>query len=144
VAADTWTDRELRILESIAQLEDEVKQSWNLTDELVIQQTGIERRQVHRSLRSLQDGGYLTYEDASSMTGDGMAAIELRGMGRREIGQWPNTDPADGFLRALQQVIATTEDPDERTRIQKLLSAAGDVTKQVLAGAIVTAGASLR
>ena len=143
MAAETWNERELPILEAIAALEEELIRRHDLTDDLLQERTGLDGRTVERALRSLEYAGYLTGTDASSMSGFGMMSIELRGPGRRAIGQWPSTDPADAFVRALDRMLATEADPDERSRLQRLRDAAADVTKQVLSGALVVAGETL-
>lgn len=93
---------------------------------------------IERTLRSLERAGYISGHDASTMTGFGMMAITLEEKGRRAVGQWPSSDPADAFVRALHRMLATESDPDERDRLQRLRDAAVDVGKQVLAGAVVS------
>ena len=57
---------------------------------------------------------------------------------------WPtqtsDTAVVTGLIRALDEAIEQTQDPAERSRLQALRSAAGDVGKSVLAGAILAAG----
>ncbi len=64
--------------------------------------------------------------------------LRLRPKGRQAVGQWPSTDPAEVFLQALAQRIAVEDDPEMRSRLEKLLDSAGQVGKGVATG-IITA-----
>lgn len=64
--------------------------------------------------------------------------------GLAEVRGWPtqtsDTAVVTGLIRALDEAIEQTQDPAERSRLQALRSAAGDVGKSVLAGALLAAG----
>jgi hypothetical protein len=56
---------------------------------------------------------------------------------------WPSTEP-ELVVKRLDQALVTaierTDDPDEKSKLQKLRASAAEVGKSVLAGAIVAAG----
>ncbi len=70
----------------------------------------------------------------------GFDALDLRLLprGRQLVRQWPSSDPAEVFLQALAQRIAVEDDPEVRSRLEKLRDSAGQVGKGVAAG-IITA-----
>ena len=138
MTASTWEQREQPILEAIASFEEAGEDA---TNESVAAATGLEPSVVGRTMRRLDQAGFISAADATSM-GDPhpvYVEAELLERGLRVVGQWP-PEVADAFLGRLDAAIAAATDPDERTRLERLRSAAGDVGKAVVSGAIVAAG----
>lgn len=102
----------------------------------------MEAADVRRALELLERDGCLIAE--FEMGSDGPIAVTPDTKALRLLRGWP-TEASDaaivqGLLEALDAAIQNTSDPDEKTRLQKLRAAAGDVAKSVLAGAIVAGG----
>lgn len=143
MAGETWGEREQPVLEAIAVLEDQLPRRHDLADDRVAVEAGLDHHTCLRTLRNLIRAGYVRATDAGGLSGDAFMGIELEERGRRAIGQWPSTEPADAFVRALDGMLAVETNPDERGRLQRLRDAAADVAKQALAGAVVVAGETL-
>ena len=102
----------------------------------------MEGADVRRALELLEGDGCLVAE--FEMGTDGPIAVTPNTKALQLLRGWP-TEAGDaaivqGLLDALDAAIQNTPDPDEKTRLQKLRAAAGDVAKGALAGAIVVAG----
>ena len=99
--------------------------------------TGLDRADVNDAIIGLIGGGYVTGNDAGTMA-ERWDWIDLRltGDGRRAVGQWPSTDPGETLVRLLEERIATTADPDERSRLTKVLDALTDVGTGVISGVL--------
>jgi hypothetical protein len=85
-----------------------------------------------RAAERLIAAGYLEGKPVRAMGGVmfDLRAKRLTEKGLRAVGAWPSpSDGREAFLAALQQAIDSTDDPEERTRLEKLRSAAGEVTK---------------
>ncbi len=130
-----WEQRALPILEAVAAREAEGRRP---SFDEVVTDTSLDRGQCAREVLSLVEDGYITAIDAGSASGADWVSIRLAPRGRRAVGEWP-ADPVDAFIGAIEQAIARTDDPAERGRLEKLRGAVVDVTKGVVAGAIVTA-----
>jgi hypothetical protein len=97
---------------------------------------------VRRALELLERDECLIAE--FEMGSDGPIAVTLDTKALQRLRGWP-TDASEaaivqGLLEALDAAIQNTSDPEEKTRLQRLREAAGDVAKSVLAGAIVAGG----
>jgi hypothetical protein len=136
----TWNEREVPILEAVYAAEERGERP---DPDGIAAVTGLDPDVVIRSVGGLVQSQHL---DGIESHGLGQMfptylALLLLERGRRAIGQWP-PGPGDAFLTALNRLIASEPDPDERSRLVKLREAATDVAKQVLAGAIVAAGSA--
>lgn len=47
---------------------------------------------------------------------------------------WPNDDPYEALLALLDRQIAATDDPQRKSKLQKLASTIADVGKATIAG----------
>ncbi len=138
MATPTWEQRERRVLEAIAALEES---SEDATSEHVAAATGLDAGVVGRTMKRLDDARFIVAVDATAK-GDEypvFVGAELLERGLRVVGQWP-PDVSDAFIQRLDALIGSVTDPEERTRLERLKSAAADVSKNVVAGAIVAAG----
>jgi hypothetical protein len=97
---------------------------------------------IRVALDLLADDEWL--DGAREMGTEGPIDVTPRHKALQEVRGWPAqaTDAAvvAALLAALDIAIARTNDPEEKTRLQRLRDAAGDVGKSVLASAIVAAG----
>lgn len=134
MAQSTWT-RDLRVLDAIRDLESQGSVAGSRDQ--VAAATGLDRADVNDAIIGLIGGGYVTGNDAGTMAErwDWMD-LRLTGDGRRAVGQWPSADPGETLLRLLEERIATTADPDERSRLTKVLDALTDVGTGVISGVL--------
>lgn len=100
--------------------------------------TGLSLEQVRTGVRRLFLTDLLTGSDASDMEGFDALALRLLPRGRQAVGQWPSSNPAEAFLQLLDQRIVVQDDPEERSRLEKLRDSAGQVGKGV-ATSVLTA-----
>lgn len=138
MAGLTWEERERPVLEAIAELEEE---GVLASIEMVADRTGLSPEVVGRTMKRLHDAGFIEAFDGGGLADStpmyfGAALLER---GLRVVGQWP-PDVSDAFLARLDALIDAADDPDEKTRLQRLKSAAADVSKGVVASTIVAAG----
>ena len=132
----TWNERELKILEAVARCEESDEINVGVAD--LANRAALDPQTTARGVRALVDAGYMTGADASTLDGYDLLAPRLLERGRRAIGQWPSEQTFEAFLQALDEQIVETEDPLERSRLEKLRAAAADVGKGVV-GAVLTA-----
>ena len=98
-----------------------------------------------RDLDRLRDEGFLKFRGAE----DGMGRynivwdLGLTGQGLRAIEVWPSpADPVTTLLAAITEAAERSDDDEERSKLQKLGSAASEVGKNTLAGVLAAFVAS--
>jgi hypothetical protein len=132
----TWNEREQKILEVVARFEEDDEINVGVAD--LAKAAGLDFENSFE--RGSGASGRRLHErrGASTLDGYDLLAPRLLERGRRAIGQWPSEQTFEAFLHALDEQIVETEDPLERSRLEKLRAAAADVGKGVL-GAVLTA-----
>ncbi len=131
----TWDSRELPILEEVAAAE-AVDQS--LTSGDLVERTGITEAQVGRGLAALIDGDFIQAVDVSSGGGKEFLEIELRERGRRAVGAWPPDVPSfAAFMDAVAAQIESAPDEEAKSKLRRLLEAAGGVGKEITTAVLV-------
>lgn len=139
MAKRTWEQREVPLLEVIA--EDEEKGSTSaLASEEVGRRAGLDPRLAEVGLRGLHRAGYIRGIDVASHDGWGLIDITLEERGRRAVGQWPSENAYEEFLQLLDDRLARTEDEEERSRLRQFRAAASDVGRGVISSVIVELG----
>jgi hypothetical protein len=124
----TWESRELPILECIAWAE---AQGRTIDLSTVIAEAGIDRKSAETGAEALYDAGYLTGIKASSFDGYDLINIRLQERGRRAVGQWPSEDPFGSLIGYLESRIEVEEDPEAKTKLQRLLGAVLETGREV-------------
>jgi hypothetical protein len=80
-------------------------------------------------LRQSADGGF-----AVAMV------VRLKPNGKRAVRQWPSGDPGEALMGAIQRAIETEADPERKSRLRRLMEAAGaagqDVVTQIAIGVV--------
>jgi hypothetical protein len=130
MAERTWETLEQPILEAVAELED-LDSSLGLAT--IAAHTGLPLERVRIGVNRLF-GSHLTGSEGSTFAGFNVLALRLLPKGRQVVDQWPSSDPAEVFLQALAQRIAVEDDPEVRSRLERLRDSASQVGKGVLAG----------
>jgi hypothetical protein len=127
----TWEDREQRLLEAIGAAEEEGREAR--ADKLN-SPTGLTQDQVERGLQALHDAGYIEGIDVTAQ-GDifDLLNIRLLERGRRAVGQWPAEDQYAALLEVLEAQIAASQDPEQRTKLERLREAAIGLGQGMLA-----------
>lgn len=127
-----WAGREQRVLDAVAAF----SADRNPGCEDLAEATGLAFASVQTGVRNLEEAGFLTGMDVSTM-GVGYELIEIRLLerGLRATGVWPS-DPYDQFVDAVNDAIENETDPAQRSRLQGLLDAMKDVGKGVATAVI--------
>lgn len=138
----TWEGREALILEAVAQAQEEGTEA-NIAARAAV--PDLDANVYKETLASLEDDGYLSVAIQRNGVGrvEGAHVRRITPKGRRVVGQWPTDDPASELLAVLQQQIEQETDPVERSRLERLRDALGDVSKSVVAGLVTAAAKSL-
>lgn len=136
MALSTWETREQRALEAIFEAEEADQDAFSTVD--LAESLGIDISKARRSARALYEAGYIYGSDASTTAGFDLLGMRLLERGRRAVGQWPSEDVYDALVRLLQAQIAEEEDPERRTRLQRLLTSVTEVGKDVAGGVLVS------
>jgi hypothetical protein len=131
----TWEDREIPILDAIAQAE-EGGAAPDFDD--LVEATGLDSQTIQQGVQALHDAEYVTGLD-SSAGGIGFRLIEMRLLerGKRQTGQWPAEDNFEDFVRLLKQRIEEADDPETKRGLQRVLETVTGVGSNVLAGVLL-------
>lgn len=135
----TWATREQLILEAVADAQEHGRDVVSVARAAVPDLPG---DLYMETLASLEDDGFLqvaTIRDGAGRL-HGAHVQRLTPKGRRQVGQWPSDDVVTELLAGLQAKIDAEPDPVERSRLERLRDAAGEVSRSVLS-AVVTAAA---
>jgi hypothetical protein len=133
----TWADREGPLLQRAYDLLESGVHPVPTEDLLEL---GVDRAVVVRTVRRLAEAGYVSVHDVSTMAESDFWVLDLTAAGLRSIGAWPNpADASDVFLSVIDKLIERSADPEEQTRLEKLKSVAGDVSKASLTALVVGA-----
>ena len=138
IIEETWTTTAVPILEEV--LRGEQGDADASTASLI--HTGDPL--VHRTLAALIEDGYLGGAGVQWAIGRAepiitMDILRLTPKGRRAVGQWPDGQPGDVLIRALEAALLTLPEGETKTRVRTLLGAARDVGTDVLSGVISNA-----
>jgi DNA-binding MarR family transcriptional regulator len=137
---DDWYRRDLRILERVALAEvagaEEVT-TWDLAAEL-----GLDQHDVTLGLQALKEADFVHW-NAMPRYGRDMYKLlwpRLKERGRRTLRKWP-VDGYDALLAILEERIEAEREPDERSKLMRLLTAlrgmSRDVAVEVIAAMIM-------
>lgn len=125
-AADRWTTREAPVLVKVAEELDRADR-LSVSD---IHIGGLGTDDVQRSLRALEDGGYIRVDWRATWIA---AVTGITPAGRRAAGQWPSQDDlVPRLAEVLAQVAETTEDPTTKGRLQRAAEAVAALTGKVV------------
>jgi DNA-binding MarR family transcriptional regulator len=141
MADDTWTGRELPILEAILRREQaaELRNSnAQLSDEIATE-LELDTTSVKIAIDSLIDAGYLRGSPVTAW-GDPVETYLIEGLtekARQAAGQWPSGDPYSSLVQLLEERIADTADPEVKSKLRAfrdaVLSVGQGVATSVLA-----------
>lgn len=127
---ETWFAREIPLLEAIAELADELDHYPSLAE--VRKRAQIDPDDADEGMRALFEAGYITGVDVSTQQGLDLLDVRLTGDGRVAVGQWPSDDPIEALVQRLDQLIAATEKPEDKGRLERLRDAVADASKHGL------------
>lgn len=140
MAGQTWSVRELPILEAIFNLE-EAKDEHGFNSVGpgdVAEEVGLDLDEVRRGIRALYEAGFVEGNDASSGAGWDLFGLRLLERGRRAVGQWPTDDPYVSLVKMIESQIAAEPEGERKTRMKKLLGTLTEVGSDV-AGSVLSA-----
>jgi hypothetical protein len=125
-AVYTWDARELPILRHIHGLEESLARPIMFAD--LASSSELDADTLQRGLKALHEGGYVT---GIRMSGHSeyriyyLQNIGLTTAARRAVGQWPS-DSLERLVEVLNQRLNATDDPDEKSRLERLRDAIVD------------------
>ena len=133
MAADTWSSREARILEAIAEWRDAPLASDELLGRL-----DLPNAEVQGGFLALRDAGYITARDLSNGTPlFFFDRIRLLEPGRRHIGTWPKEITLAEFVDAIESLIDSgTVDDDSKSRLVRFRDSAVGLGGNVFASIV--------
>lgn len=139
----TWDTRELLLLQAIAEADDVPVDAEELAETV----EGLERESLMRVLRGLARADYI---EATLVEPDQtdypirVANIRLTERGKVAVGTWPSDAAAgESFLRAVELLVESENDPVKRTRLQALRDAAQTLGASVLSTVLSQAASDL-
>ncbi|MGH9250870.1 MAG: hypothetical protein ACRD0W_15295 [Acidimicrobiales bacterium] len=132
---DRWASQDLPVLRRAAQIL-EVEGGGEVRPEGIAADLDITEDAALRSLLALQDAGYVVGANADSLAGRYVIVTDLAERGRRAAGIWPSEDSVDALIDALERAADEADDPEEKSRLNKLATGFRDVGKRVVAATI--------
>ncbi|MDZ5662361.1 hypothetical protein SFC79_11350 [Nocardioides sp. S-58] len=116
---DTWHSRDLPILREAARLleEDDTFTGVRLRD--IAEAVEMEVAVVLKSLRVLEEAGLV--ELRLMMPAHAGRVTQISSRARQLVGQWPSEEQAlERIIAALTAIADATDDPEEKTKAQKV------------------------
>lgn len=130
MAESTW-ERDVQVMEAVRQLERE--QPPGGTRDQVAELTGLDRADANDALLGLIEGDHVSGLDTGTLGEQfDWMSLRLTNRGRRVVGQWPSDDPADALVRLLEERLAQTENPEEASKLRRVLETVSEVGAGVL------------
>lgn len=130
MAESTW-DRDVRVMEVVRELERDHPPGG--TRDQVAERADLDRNEANDALLGLIEGQHVRGRDDSTLAERfDWYDLRLTERGRRIVGQWPSEDPSDALMALLEERLAATDDPEEATRLRRLLDTMTDVGAGVL------------
>jgi hypothetical protein len=147
MAHATWPTREVPILEAIAEIEARPGPQYPITKHDLAEMAAISEQDLVTGFRALVEDGYITHgtmlQGAHESGFHSVTGPRLRGKGRRAIRQWPGEDPFHDLIDVLERLIAATDEPEEKTRLEKLKAALWGLGEKVGTAVAIAWGESV-
>lgn len=120
--AITVPQLETRILHAVAEAEKGGETAQTSSQDLGrLEEFGkVDQGDIDTAVQRLHRAGYLDGHDASSAAGYYLMRLHLIERGLREVQVWPAEEGLDALLRVIDERLAATDDPEERSRLQKI------------------------
>ena len=93
-------------------------------------------REFHNTLENLLQDGYISgtpFHEGGQRYPEYLD-LRLLGQGRQVLRDWPADSHFEAWMSAIDAAIATTDEPAERSRLEKLRSTALEVGQGMLTG----------
>lgn len=90
------------------------------------------------TLRDLKDEDFIDWRGAheGGQLHPDIDEIWLRPNGRRFLRDWPTGDSVEALVRAIERQIEETDDPQEKSKLRKVLDQIGGVSKSVVTSVV--------
>lgn len=126
-----WTDRNYPILQAFAEVEAAGKD--RVGSDSIANTVGRDARDTWVGLQSLREAGYIAWSSQANPLGGVRVLVGPRVLerGRRELQQWP-ADGYAAFVAILEARIEAATDPEERSSLERLKSAVGGISRDVV------------
>lgn len=133
-----WHEREQLLLEAIRDLEDDAQ--GQLQNGPIAARSGLSDLDTALGLEALLDGGFILGQAMAGLNGPGVDILgaRLAPAGRVKVRQWPGGDAAQALLEVLDEAFERTDDPEQKSAIDKarggLRGLAGKVMTEIAVG----------
>ncbi|MFF4894621.1 hypothetical protein [Micromonospora chersina] len=127
----TWTDQHLPVLRAAVELCDEQNGTASETD--IAKRLGVDDETVQVALRALlaEDPPFFVKADRR-FVGGYERVWQPTGHARRALRQWPNPEARlDEIIKVLQLAAEREPDPEKRSAMQKVITAATGVSRDL-------------
>ena len=132
--SDVWAVRDFPVLRETARMIDQGARTPSIDDLAVA--TGLEPAQVSLAVAALERRGLV---EANRAWGGPTGIKAVAGEAYLLTGLHPDGDDmVSQLVSALRQAADQSSDASEKSRLRKLADAAGDVTRDVLAGVLIS------
>jgi hypothetical protein len=131
---DTWTSRDLPVLDAVVTLLDRPG-SIMATVREIAELTGMEQADIVRALDAL-DGPYVEFEQFATGGNPGPWRVRrVSSAARREVGQWPTAESmAERLAEAFRAAAEREPDETKRGRLRQIAEAVGGTFKEFTIG----------
>lgn len=133
---DTWTHRDLPVLEAIVTLADQ-NGGGGVTKWQILNETGMDPATVDTALIALRGENPPFFTARTMANGSIWYVSNVTGHARRAVRAWPTPDSLADVLRAaLEQAEANEPDPEKRGRLRALGTWLAEGGRDIVTGII--------
>jgi hypothetical protein len=140
MAKDTWTDRDLPVLNAIVEMTEQGADSVEPAD--ISGFIGMPEDQVQRALQALADEHPPFFEASEATAAEGRIVLLVAnptGYARRTVGAWPTAETlADRLVQALATAADNEPDEEKRSKAKQTALFLGSAGKDLLVNVLAT------
>jgi hypothetical protein len=129
---ETWTSRDLPVLDAVVQLLDE-SPGGLLLGQQVVERTGMDPVDVERAVWALSPGYVILGQQMAAEGGIGMQCLDgVTAEARRVVGQWPTGESlVDQLASGIAQAAEQEADPEQKRRLLAIARDLGGAAKTI-------------
>jgi hypothetical protein len=128
---ETWTSRDLPVLDAIAQLLDE--SPGGIFGSRVVERTGMDPADVERAVFALSPDYVILGRQLTEEGGIGTQYLDgVTAEARRVVGQWPTGESlVDQLAAGIEQAAEKVDDPEQKRRLLAVARELGGAAKAI-------------
>ncbi len=129
---ETWTSRDLPVLDAVVQLLDE-SPGGLLLGQQVVRCTGMDRADVERAVWALSPDYVILGQQMAAEGGIDMQCLDgVTAEARRVVGQWPTGESlVDQLTAGIEQAAEKETDPEQKRRLREVARGLGGAAKTI-------------